>query len=59
MCWLLTSGLSLLGMFHSLVSVAAFGYYESVVAMGSLIGSASEGRWVAEKNSDGWARRKG
>lgn len=37
----------------SLVSVVLFEYYKRVVAVGSQVESASEDRWVAEKNSDG------
>lgn len=39
--------------FHSLVSIVLFEYYKSVVAMGSRVESASEDRWLTEKNSDG------
>lgn len=39
-------------MFHSLVSVALSGVQESVVVVGSLLGGASAGQWVAARNRD-------
>lgn len=43
---------------HSLVSVAILGYYQSVVAVGSLVESASACWWVPERNRDGIGERR-
>lgn len=44
-------------MFCSLVAFIHSGFQETVVAIGSLIGSASAGQWVTERNRDRLRRK--
>lgn len=55
----LISGMSFISwMFRSLVSVALFEYYQSMMALGLLVESASACQWVRERNRDGIGERR-